>query len=65
MWEAIARYADGIEIRKYFPYNENGNYLAENERQYELECWLLEQHEDCVWYSVNYVDPDLVDEEYL
>ena len=54
MWVAEARYADGTEICKYFPYNENGNYLAENERQYELECWLLEQHDGCIWYSVGY-----------
>lgn len=56
MWEARAEYADGSTIDKTFPYNENGNSLLENQRQYEIECWLLEQHEDCTWYSVNYIE---------
>ena len=56
MWEARAEYADGSTIEKTFPYNENGNSLLENQRQYEIECWLLEQHEDCTWYSVNYIE---------
>lgn len=58
MWEAIAEYADGTRIEKRFPYMENGNYLAENERQYELECWLVEQAEEhggCTYYTVNFV----------
>lgn len=59
MWEAVAEYADGTRIEKMFPYCENGNWLAENERQYPIECWLIEEaHEDCVWYSVNYVEGD-------
>lgn len=57
MWVASARYADGTEIEKRFVYNENGNYLAEGERQYQLESWLVSAHEDCVWYSVSY-EPD-------
>lgn len=61
MWEAIAEYADGTSIDKYFPYNENGNYSMECERQQDLEEWLLEQHEGCIWYSVSYVSP----EEYM
>ena len=56
MWEAVAEYADGTRIEKTFPYNEGGNYAMENERQYEIECWLLEQHPDCTYYSVCYVD---------
>lgn len=53
-WVAVGRYDDGTEIEEWFPYNENGNYLKENERQYELEAWLVEQHEGCIYYSVTY-----------
>jgi hypothetical protein len=56
MWEARATYEDGTEVCKYFPYNENGNYTAECERQYELEEWLLGYHDGCTWYSVTYVE---------
>lgn len=56
MWECKARYADGTEVERLIPYDEKGNYKTESERQYELECWLLEQHEDCIWYSVDYVE---------
>lgn len=57
-WEAIADCADGTRIEKRFPYNEGGNYLAENERQYELECWLIEEaekHGGCTFYTVNFI----------
>lgn len=56
MWNAVAEYADGTRIEKNFPYNENGNYNAECERQYDIECWLMLQHEDCIFYSVAYVE---------
>lgn len=61
MWYAVAEYTDGTRIEKYFPYHENGNYNAECERQYDLECWLIEQGEEhggCTFYSVAYVDED-------
>lgn len=58
MWEAIGRYSDGTEIVKYFPYSENGNYVRECDRQYELEEWLITVHEDCVYYSVCYVSAE-------
>ena len=61
MWEAIAEYMDGTRIEKLFPYQENGNWLLENKRQNELECWLIEQteeHKGCIFYSVCYVDED-------
>jgi hypothetical protein len=58
MWMASARYADGTEIEQYFPYREDGNYNRECDRQYGLECWLLERHAECVWYSVVYVPDD-------
>lgn len=55
MWEAYAQYADGTEIRQYFTYQENDNWQSENERQYELECWLIERHPGCTFYSVSYI----------
>lgn len=56
MWEASAEYADGTSVTKLFPYNEDGNYHLEEERKYELECWLLDYHEGCTWYSVVYTE---------
>ena len=61
MWNAVGEYADGTRIEKNFLYNENGNYSRECTRQYELECWLIEQgepHGGCTFYSVAYVDED-------
>lgn len=58
MWVARAEYSDGTSIEKAFAYNEHGNYLLESKRQYELEAWLIEQHEGCIWYSVDYVDDE-------
>lgn len=55
MWNAVAEYEDGTRIEKNFIYRENGNYVAECEKQYQLECWLIEQHEGCTYYSVSYV----------
>lgn len=55
-WIARAEYEDGTEIEKAFPYAEGGNYEAEQERQYSLECWLIEEHEGCTWYSVDFVE---------
>lgn len=52
IWYACAEYADGTRIEKYFPYYEDGDYEKEEERQYELEAWLLGKHEGCIWYSV-------------
>lgn len=56
IWLAEAEYLDGKRIEKRVPYTENGNYHREEETQYGLECWLVEQHNDCVWYSVSVVD---------
>lgn len=58
MWLARAEYRDGTEIEETFPYRENGIYSAECDRQYEIECWLLEQHPDCTWLSVVYVEEE-------
>lgn len=55
MWEARAEYADGTTIERYFEPNEN---IGEYEDQYKLECWLVERHPDCTWYSVNWVYTD-------
>ena len=56
MWIARAKYADGSEIEKRFPYTADGNYARECEEQYEIECWPLEREtgSPCVWYSVDY-----------
>ena len=56
MWEAYAEYADGSTVCEYFPYRERGNYSAECNRQYELECWLIERDAECTFYSVAYVE---------
>ncbi len=53
MWEAVAEYADGTSVRRLFAYSEGRN---ENDQQYDLECWLLERHPGCTWYSVNYIE---------
>lgn len=55
-WEAVAEYADGTTVRKLIPYNECGNHLLENERQFEIESWLIATHEDCIWLSVNCIE---------
>ena len=54
-WNARARYADGYEIDRDFPYTANGNYEKEDLEQYKYEEFLLQTHNGCVWYSVNYV----------
>ena len=58
MWVARAKYADGSELEKCFPYTADGNYVRECEEQYEIECWLLERDTESpvIWYSVDYVD---------
>lgn len=58
MWEAIARYDDGTEIVKYFPYREHDNYDLECERQHEIEEWLIGQHDGCIFYSVGYAEEE-------
>ena len=37
MWIARAKYADGSEIERQFPYTADGNYEKECEEQYEIE----------------------------
>ena len=51
-WWCEAKYKDGTTVEKMFAYKEHGCYLEEEERQYQLEEWLLKYHEDCVWYNV-------------
>lgn len=61
MWIAEADYADGTHIEQLFPYNEGGSYARECEKQYALECWLMEQsekHGAIEWYSVTYEQED-------
>ncbi|MBQ1291367.1 MAG: hypothetical protein IIY28_08475 [Lachnospiraceae bacterium] len=53
MWEARAEYEDGTWIDQYFDYNDR---KSDADQQYEIECWLLERHPKCTWYSVDYVN---------
>ena len=62
-WIGYAEYADGTYVEKEFPYNANGHYTKECEEQYDIECWLIEHHEDCTFYSVSYDGPFAEDEE--
>ena len=55
-WEAVGRYEDGTEIIKYFPYDEDGNYTREEERKYDIEAWLIDAYEGCIYYSVDYIE---------
>lgn len=54
MWEARADYADGTTVERLFA--DNGR--SDSDQQYAIECWLLERHPDCTWYSVNYVEAE-------
>jgi hypothetical protein len=58
MWMARAKYEDGTELEKSFPYTANGNYSKECEEQYAIECWLLERETESpiTWYSVDYIE---------
>lgn len=54
-WLGQARYADGMEIERAFPYTANGKSRLEEAEQFCIEEWLINEHPDCVWYSVIYV----------
>jgi hypothetical protein len=56
-WEAEAKYVDGTYVRRLFAYKED---KSEGDQQYEIECWLIERHEHCIWYSVELVEDDCV-----
>ena len=51
MWEARAEYTDGRYIERWF---DEDPYKSDNEQQYDLECWLLDQGEPS-WFSVTWV----------
>ena len=55
MWEARAEYEDGTTIERLFCDNPS---MSDEDRQYQLECWLVERRPGCVWYSVNWVQED-------
>lgn len=57
-WEAVAIYEDGSSIRKTFPYDEDGCYLREEERQFDIENWLISRHPGCDWYSVTVIEEE-------
>lgn len=51
VWFCVAEYEDGTRIEKTFPYF-GGSIREDDQRQYDLECWLIERHEGCTYYSV-------------
>lgn len=59
-WEAYAECADGTTIKKFFNYTGYPTYTAEQNRQHEIEAWLIEvaceKHGGCEFYSVSYTD---------
>lgn len=55
MWEAYAEYDDGTVINTTFPYFEHDNVKLENERQQEIEEFLIGAHDGCKYYSVSYI----------
>lgn len=57
-WEGYAEYEDGATTRINRPYRANGNYDRECEEQHAIECELIEMHEGCLFYSVDYVSED-------
>ena len=54
-WEGYAEYEDGTVKTITRPYRANGNYSKECEEQYSIECELIEGHEGCLYYSVEYI----------
>lgn len=52
MWEARAEYEDGTIVERYFESDPQKN---ESDEQFEIEEWLIERHDGCTWYSVNWV----------
>lgn len=53
MWEARAEYMDGTVVERYF---ESDPHKSENDEQQEIEEWLITRHDDCTWYSVNWIN---------
>lgn len=51
MWLAVAEYADGSSVKRYFA--DNGK--NDSDQQYEIECWLIERRPECTYYSVVWV----------
>lgn len=58
VWHAHAEYEDGTVIDKKFPYTSDGDFEDEENRKYEIECWLLNYHEGCISYSVDCDEED-------
>lgn len=52
MWRARAEYADGSYITRYFEDNPN---KGDEEQKYEIEAWLLNKKENCIFYSVTWI----------
>lgn len=58
VWEARAEYEDGMEVCKYFPYNEDGD---NDKEQFLIEEWLVSHHGGCTWYSVAVIPISLME----
>ena len=54
-WEAVAEYQDGTRIEKTFPADYECSWTDGNQR-FEIESWLMEQHEGITYYSVDLVE---------
>lgn len=52
MWEAEAEYPDGTIVKHLFEYNSK---QSDEEQRNKIYDWLIAQHPDCLWYTVNYV----------
>ena len=54
-WNGKAKYIDGTEIDKDYPYNAK-TYVEECEEQHAIECELIEENSHkygkCIWYDV-------------
>lgn len=54
MWELRAEYSDGSSYAGYVEYDST-SLKTDSDIQYDLEAWLIDRHDGCVWYSVTYI----------
>lgn len=57
MWEARATYADGTTFEGRYASSAK-TYRDEQLEQAELEAMLVDRHQGCLHYSVNWVDEE-------
>ena len=61
IWNAYAEYEDGTIIDKNFTnYCSNNTYEDECDYPYYLEDWLINQHQNITFYSINLIDSNLL-----